>query len=206
MKTSLIFILTLFSTTSIHSEFSVQEKTNCNTAKNSTFLSNKEQEVIYYINLARVHPAKFSKLILQPYLEKHPNYSKKYTKSLLRLLQKRTSIKTLKPEKDLYSFAFKHAYSTGKAGKVGHRSTRGKSFKKRSKNLTQKYKSVGENIHYGSDDALEIVIDLLIDDGIRDLGHRQNILDPQFKYASVSIQNHKKFKFNCVIDFASERK
>lgn len=185
--------------------YSDSEKAQCNTGKNSFYLSEVEQEIIYYINLVRLNPAVFETSILSPYLDTHPEYSRKYSKSLIKALKKETRKPLLTPTKDLYDFAKNHAFTTGKKGKVGHKSIRGKNFEKRSKKLLNTYTILGENIHYGANNALEIVIDLLVDDGIKDLGHRENFLFTDFKYCSVSIQPHKKYKYNCVIDFAGEK-
>ena len=160
--------------------------------------------MIYYINLVRINPQKFLKTTLSPYLKKHTSYSKKYIKSLKRDLTKQTPLLPLNHQQDLHLFAKHHSKTTGKAGKVGHQSVGFKNYTKRTKKLIKIYSYVGENIHYGSPDAKEIVIDLLIDDGIKDVGHRKNILSSTFIYASTSIQPHKKHRQNCVIEFGGK--
>jgi len=64
-----------------------------------------------------------------------------------------------------------------------------------------KYMEVGENIYYGEFTAEEIVLQLLIDEGIEDLGHRKNILNPRFNSIGVSIKPHKSYVYNCVMSF-----
>jgi uncharacterized protein YkwD len=65
----------------------------------------------------------------------------------------------------------------------------------------KKYTEVGENIYYGPYTPLEIVIQLLIDDGIEDLGHRKNLLSPKFNSIGVAIKPHKTYEYNCVMGF-----
>ena len=203
MKSSLLILMFLI----IHNpnEYSDKEIKSCKTFENTQYLNQTEKDVLYFINLARINPQEFSKAILKPYIEKHKEHSKKYSRSLMKDLKKGVKLSPLKPQKDLYSFAKYHAKSTGKKGKVGHRSAKGKSYKNRTKDLIKKYTIVGENIHYGSNNALEIVIDLLIDDGIKDVGHRINILTKNYEFCSVSIQKHKKYKYNCVIEFSGKK-
>jgi hypothetical protein len=43
---------------------------------------------------------------------------------------------------------------------------------------------------------------LLIDKDVAGTGHRKTILDKRLVYAGVSIQPHKEYRWNCVIDFA----
>lgn len=52
--------------------------------------------------------------------------------------------------------------------------------------------------------AQEIVIQLLIDDGVLSRGHRKNILSNEFNFVGVSFGQHSKHKCICVMDFASE--
>jgi uncharacterized protein YkwD len=43
---------------------------------------------------------------------------------------------------------------------------------------------------------------LLIDDGIKSLGHRKNILNAGFHFVGIAIEPHKTYGTNCVMDFA----
>ena len=207
MKSSLfLFSILLYLLNSVElSDYTNEELNACKTAENIKYLNQTEKDVLFYMNLVRINPNKFSKKILEPYISKNPNYSKKYYKSLLKDLNKGISSQPLLPSKELFNFSKKHAKTTGKKGKIGHRSVKGKSFTYRTKNLIKKYNLVGENIHYGSNNAIEIVIDLLIDDGIKDVGHRLNILNETYVFSSVSIQHHKTHKYNCVINFAGRK-
>jgi uncharacterized protein YkwD len=63
------------------------------------------------------------------------------------------------------------------------------------------YYHVGENCSYGYDQAIDIVISLLIDEGVPDMGHRKNTLNDQFNSVGVAIRPHKEYRVNCVIDF-----
>jgi uncharacterized protein YkwD len=60
----------------------------------------------------------------------------------------------------------------------------------------------GENIAYGKTSARDIVLALIIDDGLRGRKHRKNIFNPVFKYAGAAYGPHAKFGSVCTMDFA----
>jgi len=60
----------------------------------------------------------------------------------------------------------------------------------------------GEANAYGPTDARSLVIGLLVDDGVPSRGHRQNLLNPVFRYAGVGCGRHATYKEMCVIDLA----
>ena len=197
MKSFIIPILILSFFTDWTSEEKQQAKSNIDNSK----MSSDEKNVLYYINLVRINPKKFENEVLNPFLKENKKFSRKYIKSLRKDLTKTKRLSPFIYTDELFKFAKHHAKTTGKIGKTGHRSIYLKGYKSRTKKLLKSYSSVGENIHYGSNNPKEIVIELLIDDGIKGVGHRKNILSTNYVHASVSMQPHKKYTFNTVIEF-----
>jgi uncharacterized protein YkwD len=60
----------------------------------------------------------------------------------------------------------------------------------------------GENIDYGAT-GLQVVIDLIVDDGVPSRGHRRNVLDPAFRAVGIAVGPHRTYGTMCVIDFTS---
>jgi uncharacterized protein YkwD len=60
-----------------------------------------------------------------------------------------------------------------------------------------------ENIAYGRHTAREIVLALIVDDGVRGRGHRKNIFNPTYNVAGAAYSPHARFGSVCSIDFAS---
>lgn len=95
-----------------------------------------------------------------------------------------------------------HCDDLGPKGETGHDGTDGSTMEDRIERYGDWDVTVGENIDFGNDVARDIVVSLLIDDGIEERGHRENILNPQFRVAGVAVGPHREFKYMCTIDFA----
>lgn len=65
---------------------------------------------------------------------------------------------------------------------------------------------IGENIGYGPTTARLTVMELIIDDGVPDRGHRRNIFSTDYSTAGVACGPHPLYRHMCVIDFATRFK
>lgn len=175
---------------------------NLNTAKDVNYLLTEEKQVIYLMNVARHDGQKFIKDYLDKYVAEKNMKNDRYVKTLYHTLRKTKGLTPFMPSEKLTKAANYHAKDMGRSGKIGHNSTDGTSFAKRLRRYAAGG-AMGENCSYGYSDALQIVMQLLIDQGVPSLGHRRNILKPSYKYVGVSIKPHKKYRFNCVQDFST---
>ncbi|NVO03839.1 MAG: CAP domain-containing protein [Bacteroidetes bacterium] len=168
--------------------------TKCNTAKDIQILSANEKNVIFLTNIVRCYPKFFLDSFLVSYMDSaKTNKKTKYYKSLIIDLNNGKPLKPLIFDEKLYSFAFSHAKDMGKHGLVGHNSSNGD---------YRPLGLIGENCSYGYEKPIDILFQLLLDEGVPSLGHRENILEPSYKTIGVSIFKHKKYKWNCVMDFS----
>lgn len=173
-----------------------------NTAADFEYYSEEEQKVVFFMNLARLDGELFAETILDAYVEVNDVDNNSYLRSLYRDLKKISGLDPLIPEEDLTSVAQLHATESGKTGHVGH-----KNFEKRFKPfMGNPYTNVGENCSYGYSNAIDIVLTLLIDDGVKGVGHRENTLNPEFNSVGVAIREHKNYRYNCVIDFGKQNR
>jgi uncharacterized protein YkwD len=60
----------------------------------------------------------------------------------------------------------------------------------------------GENISYGKSTARDVVLALIIDDGLPARKHRKNIFNPNFNFAGAAFGRHAHFGSICSMDFA----
>src|SRR5206468_10446606 len=64
--------------------------------------------------------------------------------------------------------------------------------------------TISENISYGIDSARAMIMALIIDDGIPDRGHRQNMFEAQARLLGVACSNRVAGQILCVTTFATE--
>ena len=169
--------------------------TACNTAEDAAFMSEKEKEVIYILNLARRYPMQFANTVVKQYpaWSHSPKMAQSnYYLSLLRTMRKLPQSTLLYPNRQCYASAQCHAASAGARGYVGH------------ERISAACKSdkyyMGECCDYGHGEPIDIVMALLVDEGVSNLGHRL-ICFTTYNKIGVSIAPHKAYGNNAVLDF-----
>lgn len=187
-----------------------------NTAANANYLTALEKEVVYEINLFRSNPALYAKKHIAPlakYYEKkilyYPGDQSILTQEGVRALNdclkelKYTTPKPLLyPNKALCNAARDHQKDQARSGKTGHVGKDRSNMKQRIERYGQWQVRIAENIAYGNTSARQIVIFLLIDDGVKNRGHRTNLLNSDFKTVGIACGSHPVYNTMCVMDFA----
>lgn len=167
----------------------------CNTAAAADYMTIEERNIVWLHNLARFDGALFAKTFLMEYIEDNKLKYNPYIKSLFVDLKKKGhELPLLRTDERVYNLAKCHALWSGNKGTQGHQK-----FNERARNSG--HSRFSENTQYGDFLAIDIFMSLLIDENVTTLGHRNNILDLHAKVIGVSIQKHKKYNYNCVIDY-----
>lgn len=174
-----------------------------NTAAHVHYLSPEEKKVIQVINLARISGHAFLTRIAMPYVKANDLDKDEFVEGLYTDLRNTKAMHLLKPVESLHKSAAHHAHDMGVKGLMGHDGTDGSTFTMRIHKF-HKPTLVSENVCYGYNGAMDIVMQMLIDEGVKDFTHRHNILGRTFHHVGVSILPHKNLDFNCVIDFSVE--
>ncbi len=91
----------------------------------------------------------------------------------------------------------------GKTQETGHRAPQSGGMVERLERHGTWQGHVGENIAYVPNEPRLLVMQLIVDDGVADRGHRKNIFSPHFKEAGVACGPHQRFGTMCVADFSS---
>jgi hypothetical protein len=168
-----------------------------NTADNTSYLTPDEKELILLMNMVRHDGSTFWEKLAAPYIQQNEIPATRYTRSLEKDLRATPRLVKLAPHKTLFDAAKKHAVASGKAGDLGHDSTAG-TFEERLTPLRSEFNYLLENCDYGSSKAMDILMNLMIDEGIPDVGHRKNILSDKVDAVGVSIAPHKTYRFTSV--------
>jgi uncharacterized protein YkwD len=194
------------------------------TASEMDYLSFAEKDVILEMNKARADPKKYAELYIKPMLQYNwggpfgansylapgetiytsTKEGKNGIQSCVNDLSRRQGMSPLLPARGLFLAAKDHATDTGQKGITGHTGSDGSSMGQRINRYGEWNRGAGENISYGHNTGRDIVIQLLIDDGVSNRGHRNNILNKNFMYVGGSIGSHSSFTYLCVIDYAND--
>ena len=92
-------------------------------------------------------------------------------------LRVRQPMQPLRWSKGLAGATADHVKDQGPIGGLEHRGTDGSSPARRAERRGRWVTAMAENIAFGDNQARQVVIQLLVDDGVPDRGHRDNILD-----------------------------
>jgi len=118
----------------------------------------------------------------------------------IRFLRRQPPLPPLRGDVVLKAAARDHVADQGPPGLIGHSGSDGRDFASRvARRGGDPYGA--ENISYGYDTAREVVIQLLVDDDVRDRGHRVNLFGPGYVRAGVGCGPHARFWSMCVIDY-----
>lgn len=118
----------------------------------------------------------------------------------IRFLERQTPLPPLAASDILRRAAADHVADQGPRGLMGHYGSDGSAFTDRIARRGGP-RSGGENISYGGDSGEAVVIQLIVDDGVADRGHRTNIFRPGYVSAGAACGPHTAYRYMCVIDF-----
>ena len=186
-----------------------------NTAKDAPYLNDLEREVIFELNKVRSNPKRYAELYLEQlysafnekiytYPGQEPTLTKEGNGALMECiitLRKTPSMSILNPAEGLIKSA-RMLVKDQQFGGIGHIARNGSTPQKRMEMYGEWDICSAEDITYGSFEARQIVIALLIDDGVPDRGHRHNILNPKFHFVGVATGKHPSYRIICVNDYA----
>jgi uncharacterized protein YkwD len=198
--------------------------TKLDTARNVSYLADVEKDVILEINQARTDPKKYAEEVIKPILDsfvenpwQNPLIRKKGDTWLITKEGKAVineliaALHTTKPMQILtlsmgMSHAAKdHTKDSSSHNTFEHIGTDGSRFWER----VNRYGKInlfqaggGECLGSGSNTGVDIVLQLLIDDGVKSRGHRNILLDSNASKIGVGFGEHPTYQYMCTLDLA----
>ncbi|MFO7594671.1 MAG: CAP domain-containing protein [Pseudomonadota bacterium] len=177
-----------------------------------------EREVFAETNKLRANPVAYG-TVLEGVLERmsggiyYPRNSdigiktkegEKAVKEALAVLGGKSALSNLKWSEELAELARKHVNDTGPKGLVGHVGSKGEGFSERLSAVFEsgKFTFSSENLAYGYSNAEDIVLQLIIDDGVPGRGHRKNMLKVKINYTGIGCGYHREYGHMCAAIYA----
>jgi len=188
------------------------------TGAEADYLDDLEKDVILHLNMARTNPAQYAHDFIEPRIEFFSGmvYREQGETTLITHegtpavdecasdMDETAPMNPLDPSEHISLAAADHAQDLSVTGDTGHIGSDSSDFSARIERYGQWLISIGEIISYGPATGREIVVGLLIDDGVSDRGHRRNILNPNFRLIGIAIEDHPAYGNVCVIEFAAD--
>ena len=176
--------------------------------------------VLEEINLARAEPLQYAAFILEWRQQFKGKFYRLPGTSLLRrtregiaalneaieFLNQQKPLPPLDWSPGLAAAAAELIREQGNTGATGHEGSQGGGMTDQIKRQGTWEGQIGENIAYVPNEPRLLVMQLIVDDGVPDRGHRKNLFNPHFKEAGVACGPHTRFGTMCVADFSASFK
>ena len=123
-------------------------------------------------------------------------------KEAIQFLKSLPPLKPLQWDPNLARSAQEHVDDIGPKGLLLYQSSDGTEPEDRISKYGNYVESLGENIDFGPNDALGVIISLTLDDGEEERPHRENLFKQDYQKVGIACGPHKTEFQMCVMDFA----
>ncbi|MDR3296839.1 MAG: CAP domain-containing protein [Prevotellaceae bacterium] len=186
-----------------------------NTARDASYLTDVEREVIHELNKVRSNPPAYArrlkaerssydgKLIRRPgAVDILTTEGVRALDECIAALERAQPLPLLHPSECLSQASRLLARDQSSSGKTGHSGSDGSTMTSRiEKYCGKRHTATAENISYGYSQAQAIVYQLLIDDAVASRGHRKNIMNDAYNSCGCATASHSRYGWLCVMDF-----
>ena len=123
-------------------------------------------------------------------------------KGAINFLKRLRPLKPLQWDENLCRSAQEHVDDIGPKGLLLYQSSDGTEPEDRIAKYGNYIESLGENIDFGPNDAIGVIISLTLDDGEEERPHRENLFKQDYQKVGIACGPHKTEFQMCVMDFA----
>ena len=117
-------------------------------------------------------------------------------------LKSQKPVEPLELNEYITSACREHAYDIGEKGLTTHEGTTTKNISERLEKYCEWDGACSESIDLGFKSAENILINLLVDDGVSNRYQRLNLFNPKFKYIGIAVGIHIEYGICVVIGYA----
>ena len=127
-------------------------------------------------------------------------------KEAIQFLKSLPPLQPLQWDQNLARSAQEHVDDIGPKGLLLYQSSDGTEPEDRISKYGTYVDSLGENIDFGPNDAMGVIISLTLDDGEEERPHRENLFKSDYQKVGIACGPHKTEFQMCVMDFAYDFK
>ena len=186
---------------------------------------NNKKQIINFSSLAKQIFIEQNKIRVNPqsYIPKLESYLTKFNENILYLINENPlntyegksaieeAILFLKSQKPLYEYQYKnelsfaaqdHLKDISLKGLTSHDGSNGSQLPERIEKYIEWDDLIGESLDFGFYNPENIILSLLIDDGVKERYQRSNLFSEEFKYCGIACGNHRDLNTCCVIIYS----
>ena len=179
----------------------------------------KSDNIFNLLNQFRSNPRQLAHHLekLKKYLDKKTNVlnepdkvpiqmieGEKVFNDAIKFLRKIQPLPPLEWDDTLCKSAQEHVNDIGPKGLLTYQSSDGTEPENRITKFGNYRENLGENIDFGPNDEIDVIVSMTLDDGEIDRPHRNNLFKNDFKKIGIACGPHKTEFEMCVMDFAYE--
>ena len=177
----------------------------------------KAQNIFNLINKFRANPRELARHLqqLKKYLDTNSNILSEPDKIQIQMVEGEevfneainylNNLRPMQPfqwEEALAQSAQEHVDDIGPKGLLLYQSSDGTEPEDRIAKYGDYVESLGENIDFGPNDALGVIVSLTLDDGEEERPHRENLFKAEYKKIGIACGPHQTEFQMCVMDLA----
>jgi hypothetical protein len=122
------------------------------------------------------------------------NEGKPAVQEAINFLKKAKALGNVELNDNLCRAVQDHVNDIGPKGETGHQGSDGSSPSDRVERYCVWEGGVCENIDFGSKNGVDVILSLLIDDGVASRGHRKNLFNEKVKYVGIAVGTHTEYE------------